>query len=69
MSEQCGLAVAVELRQRVPKAGRRLRQLLGPLLMPRSIALAEAVSAKPGACAEKPECFAVISKQVPEAYR
>ena len=34
-----------------------------------SIALAEAVSANPGACALKPECFAVISRQVLAAWR
>ena len=34
-----------------------------------SIAFAEAVSARPGACAEKTDCFAVISRQVLAALR
>ena len=60
------LAVGVERRQSVPGVS---GNCLPHWACRTSIALADGVSAKPGAWALKPECFAVISRQVSGAKR
>ena len=63
MREQSRLAVAIERHQRVPEIVLGLGQLLRPLLIAASIALAEAQSASPGAWALKVALLAKISRQ------
>jgi hypothetical protein len=53
MGEQRGLAVAVELRQRAPKFGWLLRQLLGLLLLPSFDRLGRAGLRQPPAPAQR----------------